>query len=152
MEIRRAQAGEREYLLEVWLRSAKATHTFVSTEDLACMIPQVKEYFASGRTEIWVACTDSGELMGFMGMSHNKMESLFLAPEFQRRGIGTQLVRFAQSLHSELFVDVNEQNSSAVAFYQTCGFAFRGRSEFDDQGRLYPLLHMYWERQKWECR
>jgi putative acetyltransferase len=39
-------------------------------------------------------------------------------------------------------VDVNEQNSAARRFYEACGFVVEGRSELDDQGRPYPLLHM----------
>jgi putative acetyltransferase len=37
---------------------------------------------------------------------------------------------------------VNEQNTAAVAFYKACGFVVEGRSELDETGRPYPLLHM----------
>ena len=70
------------------------------------------------------------------------MEALFLAPEFHRCGGGRQLVQHAQDLHGELTVDVNEQNPGACDFYQRCGFVVEGRSELDDRGRPYPLLHM----------
>src|SRR5262249_58572626 len=85
---------------------------------------------------------DAGAILGFLGMSGSTMESLFLAPEFQRRGGGRRLVRHAQALHGELTADVNEQNAAARAFYEACGFVVEGRSELDDQGRPYPLLHM----------
>jgi putative acetyltransferase len=143
MDIRRAILTDREVLLDVWLRSVRATHTFVSEEDIQAMIPQVRDYLASSAPEFWVLC-DSGAIMGFMGMSGSKIESLFLAPEFQRRGAGRRLVRHAQALHGELTVDVNEQNAAARAFYEACGFVVEGRSELDDQGRPYPLLHMRW--------
>ena len=142
MDIRRAIPTEREVLLDIWLRSVQATHTFVSEEDLQSMIPQVREYLASNEPEFWVLCDDSEAIMGFMGMSGSKMESLFLAPEFHRRGGGRRLVRHAQAVHGELRVDVNEQNSVARAFYEACGFVVEGRSELDEQGRPYPLLHM----------
>ena len=144
MDIRRAIPTDREVLLDVWLRSVRTTHTFVSEEDIQSMIPQVQDYLASSEPEFWVLRDDSGAIMGFMGMSGSKMESLFLAPEFQRRGAGRRLVRHAQALHGELTVDVNEQNSAARNFYEACGFVVEGRSELDDQGRPYPLLHMRW--------
>ena len=106
------------------------------------MTPQVRDYLASAEPEFWVLCDDSEAVVGFMGMSGSKMESLFLAPEFQRRGAGRRLVRHAQALHGELTVDVNEQNVAARAFYEACGFVVEGRSEFDDAGRPFPLLHM----------
>ena len=142
MDIRRAMPTDGEVLLDVWLRSVRATHSFVSEEELQSMIPQVRDYLASSEPELWVLRDDAGTIVGFMGMSSNKMESLFLDPEFHRRGGGRRLVRHAQALHGELTVDVNEQNSAARGFYEACGFIVEGRSELDDQGRPYPLLHM----------
>jgi putative acetyltransferase len=142
MDIRRAIPTDREVLMDVWLRSVRATHTFVSEEDIQAMIPQVRDYLASSEHDFWVLCDDAGAITGFMGMSGSKMESLFLAPEFQRRGAGRRLVRHAQALYGELTVDVNEQNLAARGFYEACGFVVEGRSELDDQGRPYPLLRM----------
>ena len=142
MDIRRAIPTDREALLDVWLRSVRATHTFVSEENIQSMIPQVRDYLASSAPEFWVLCDDSGAIMGFMGMSGSKMESLFLAPEFHRRGGGRRLVLHAQALHGELTLDVNEQNVAARGFYEACEFVVEGRSELDEQGRPYPLLHL----------
>lgn len=140
--IRRATAIDGELLVDRWLKSVRATHAFVSDEDIESMIPHVRSYLSSSTAEIWVACDTSGTVMGFMGLSGSKMDALFLAPEFHRRGAGRLLVRHAQTLHAELTVDVNEQNATALRFYEACGFAVEGRSELDEQGRPYPLLHM----------
>ena len=142
MEIRRAIPTDREVLLDIWQRSVRATHTFVSEEDIWSMTPEVRDYLASSEPEFWILCDDSGAIRGFMGMSGSKMDSLFIAPEFQRRGAGRQLLLHAHALHGELTVDVNEQNAAARDFYGACGFVVEGRSELDDQGRPYPLLHM----------
>ena len=142
MDIRRAIPTDRAALLDVWLRTVRATHTFVSEENIQAMIPQVRDYLAAREPEFWVLCDDFGAIMGFMGMSGSKMESLFLGPEFHGRGGGRRLVRHAQELHGELTTDVNEQNSAACRFYEACGFVVEGRSEVDDAGRPFPLLHM----------
>lgn len=39
-------------------------------------------------------------------------------------------------------MDVNEQNQSAKLFYQVMGFEEYDRSEVDDAGREYPILHL----------
>ena len=142
MNIRRARSTDREVLSDIWLRSVRATHTFVSKEDIHSFTPLVRDYLGSSEAELWVLCSDSGTVMGFMGMSGSKMDALFLAPEFYRCGGGRQLVRHAQELRGELAVDVNEQNLGACRFYEACGFVVEGRSELDDMGRPYPLLHM----------
>ena len=128
-------------LFDLWLRSVEATHAFVSEADIESFKPLVRDYLASNETEFWVLCRD-GAVTGFMGMAGPKMESLFLAPEFHRCGGGRRLVEHARGRYGELTVDVNEQNTAAVAFYRACGFWVEGRSELDDNGRPYPLLHM----------
>ncbi|MDR1040632.1 MAG: GNAT family N-acetyltransferase, partial [Deltaproteobacteria bacterium] len=40
------------------------------------------------------------------------------------------------------FVDVNEQNEQGVGFYRHLGFHVISRSEYDEQGRHFPLLHL----------
>lgn len=142
MHIRRAIPTDREVLPDIWLRSVQATHTFVSEEDIQSFIPLVRDYLASSEPEIWVLCSDSGTIMGFMGMTGSKIEALFLAPEFHRHGGGRRLVQHAQMLRGQLTVDVNEQNRMAYRFYEACGFVVVGWSELDDTGRPYPLLHM----------
>lgn len=144
MNIRRAIVSDRDRLLDIWLRSVRATHIFVTENDIQFMLPLVREYLAPENVELWVLCTETDSPIGFMGMTGIKMDSLFLAPEFLRRGGGKLLVCHAQSLHDELVVDVNEQNPAACRFYEACGFVTIGRSELDDAGRPFPLLHMRW--------
>ena len=142
MTIRRALSTERDALVDIWLRSVRATHTFLSEEDIQSLLPATREYLTSDDPELWVLCSDSGAVMGFMGMSGSEIEALFLAPEFHRRGGGRRLVQHAQKLRGELIVDVNEQNPAAHRFYEACGFVVEGRSELDDAGRPFPVLHM----------
>ena len=142
MNIRQAIQADRERLLDIWLRSVRATHTFLSEEDIQSLLPPTRDYLTSDEPELWVLCTDAGAVVGFMGMSGSKMEALFLAPEFRHQGGGRRLVRHAQELHGELTTEVNEQNPAARRFYEACGFVVEGRSELDDAGRPFPLLHM----------
>ncbi len=139
MDIRRAIPADRDILADIWLRSVRATHTFLSEEDIQSLLPLARDYLTSDEPELWVLCW---AVMGFMGMSGSKMDALFLAPEFHGRGGGRRLVRHARELHGELTTDVNEQNPAARRFYEVCGFVVEGRSELDDAGRPFPLLHM----------
>jgi putative acetyltransferase len=140
--VRRSTPTDHAALLDCWLRSVEATHHFVAPADVRAMIPQVRDYLASDSSGIWVACDAAGTIFGFMGLSGGQLESLFLAPEFQGRGVCRFLVQHARSLRANLTVDVNEQNTAAHRFYEACGFVVAGRSEFDGQGRPYPLLHL----------
>jgi putative acetyltransferase len=141
MEIRKSLPTDRDALLDIWLRSVRVTHRFLSEDDIQSLLPLVRDV-ALAQLEVWVLCSDAGDPIGFLGLSGAKVEAMFLAPEFLRRGGGRMLLRHARQLKGALTVDVNEQNPEAVQFYQACGFAVVGRSEVDEGGRPFPLLHM----------
>lgn len=145
MTIRQARLDEHGILLDIWLRSVRATHTFLTEADIQFFLPLVRD-LALPALELWVLATDDDVPVGFMGLSGSKLEALFLAPEVLRRGGGRQLVEHARSLKGELRVDVNEQNPGAVRFYEACGFVLEGRSELDSTGRPFPLLHLRLKR------
>lgn len=138
MTIREAAPGDRDALLDVWLRSVRATHTFLTEGDIQELLPQVPGALAG--LEVWVL-TD-GEVIGFLGLDGAKLEALFLAPEHLPRGGGRRLVEHARRLKGPLTVDVNERNVEALRFYEALGFRVIGRSDVDAAGRPYPLLHL----------
>ena len=140
MTIREATSADRAALLDIWLRSVRATHTFLTEDDIQSLYPLVRDH-ALPALELWVLC-DGESLSGWMGLSASKLEALFLAPEFTGRGGGRALVKHARQLKGPLTVDVNEQNPEALRFYEACGFEVCGRFATDDGGRPFPLLHM----------
>jgi putative acetyltransferase len=140
MQIRPAHLEDRDALLDIWLRSVRATHRFLNEADIQSLLISARDRWLVG-LEVWVL-TEDGQLIGFMGMSEHKIEALFLGPEYLRRGGGRLLVEHAASRHPTLLVDVNEQNPAARCFYEALGFVIEGRSEVDGQGRPFPLLHM----------
>ena len=141
MEIREGRPGDWRRLLEIWEASVRATHSFLSEQDIAGLLPEVRDA-ALPALELWVLCDDDGELLGFMGLDGTKLEALFIAPSSSRRGGGRMLVEHARRLKGPLTVDVNEQNPAALRFYEAMGFAVRGRSPVDGSGRPFPLLHL----------
>lgn len=141
MQIRKATTDDHPELLEIWLKSVRATHAFLGEEDIQIFLPLVRDHALPG-LELWVLEADAGEKMGFMGLDGPKLEAIFLAPKFLRQGGGKRLVAHAQELKGPLTVDVNEQNRAAVDFYKSLGFVVEGRSELDGTGRPFPLLHL----------
>lgn len=61
---------------------------------------------------------------------------------YRGTGIGSALLSSVVAECGVRTVDVNEQNEQASAFYRRRGFVVIGRSEVDEQGRPYPMLHM----------
>ncbi|MFN8010986.1 MAG: acetyltransferase [Holophagaceae bacterium] len=140
MNIRAATLGDHPALLALWLRSVRATHTFLTEADIQALHPLVRDH-ALPALELWVL-EDGGTILGWIGLDGAKLEALFMDPDHAGRGGGRQLVAHARALKGPLTLDVNEQNPGAVAFYRRLGFRVTGRSDLDGQGRPFPLLHM----------
>ena len=142
MSVRPAQPSDVSELLTIWLRSVRATHTFLTERDIQSLLPMVRDQVLPN-LNLWVLCGERDRLIGFMGVGEDSIEALFIDPKYLRRGGGTLLVRHARRLlRRQLRVDVNEQNWRAVEFYKASGFVVVGRSTVDDDGRPFPLLHM----------
>lgn len=140
MTIRKSTPADFDALLAIWLSAVRATHKFLTEEDIQTLLPEVR-HSAFPALEMWVLLRD-GEPIGFAGLDGAKLEALFLDPEHQRRGGGRLLVEHARQLKGPLSVDVNEQNPEAVGFYVAMGFQVVGRSPVDSGGRPFPLLHL----------
>ena len=103
-------------LLEVWERSVRATHHFLSDREIG----EIREYVPQALREVphlIAAWREDGSPAGFMGIAGERLEMLFLAPE--ERG-----------------------KAQARGFYERLGFRVRSRSELDEQGRPYPILEL----------
>ena len=140
--IRPGRAGDAARNLEIWRAAVAATHDFLAPADLDRIDAMVSDWLAHTRPWVWVDRTDSPR--GFMALTSAHIDALFVDPVHHGVGVGRALIAHARALHGRLTVDVNEQNSLAVGFYERLGFERTGRSPTDDQGMPYPLLHLTW--------
>jgi len=142
-QIRRVEASDRRALLELWERSVRATHGFLTETDINTYRPLVADILAAERIELWTLVDGETTPIGFLGVSEHVIEALFVDPDHLGAGWGRRLVAHAQALQpGDLAVDVNEQNIAARRFYDALGFTVVGRSEHDDAGRPHPVLHL----------
>lgn len=116
-----------------------ATHDFLKEEDFnEIKATLITNYFPNVNL---YAIADKGVYAGFIGLSPDSIEMLFIDSDRRGRGYGSALIEFAKQ-HSATKVDVNEQNPSALNFYKAKGFRIIERDETDDAGRPYPILHL----------
>ena len=143
LEIVKYSDKYREQLLDVWEKSVLATHDFLKPGDFHAIKEIVKRIDFNAFDVYCLLQND--ELAGFLGVAEQKVEMLFLSPNYFGKGLGKKLLHFAISELSADMVDVNEQNTNAVGFYRKFGFKTYERTDKDDQGRDYPLLRMILE-------
>jgi len=128
-------------MLNVWENSVRATHNFITEEDIEFFKPIIIE---QAFPAITLKCVkdESGSILGFVGVHASKIEMLFILNEARRQGVGKVLLHYAIKQLNATKVDVNEQNPLAVGFYEHMGFKIVSRSPLDDMGKPFPILHM----------
>ncbi|MEU1952840.1 GNAT family N-acetyltransferase [Nocardia rhamnosiphila] len=134
--------GAAEYgrLVGVWRSAVKATHHFLAEADRVDIESRlIDAHFPQVRLTVMDV---GGEVIAFSGTAGDSLEMLFVAADARGRGAGSELLAHAVREQGVRRVDVNEQNEQAVRFYARRGFVVVGRSDHDEAGRPYPLLHM----------
>lgn len=89
-----------------------------------------------------VSFTDDAAPIGFAGIADDKLEMLFLSPDYFQQGIGYKMISTAIQDYQIKYVDVNEQNPKALKFYLRQGFTIFKRSPVDSDNRPFPILHL----------
>ena len=128
-------------LAQVWERSVRATHLFLSDDE----IKSIKEYVPqalNGIAHLMIAEDESGRAVAFMGIEDGSLEMLFIAPEEHGKGLGKRLIQYGIENYAVERLAVNEQNPQAKGFYEHMGFQVYKRTDLDEQGNPYPLLYM----------
>lgn len=127
-------------LTALWEASVRATHHFLTEEDIRKLLPFVREGLSG--TGILAVAYDGDMPVAFMGIGADKIEMLFVAPGYFGKGIGRELAELAIAQYGVRYVDVNEQNPQAAGFYRHIGFGEYERTEWDEQGNPFPVLKM----------
>ena len=128
-------------LLEVWEGAVRATHLFLSDDE----VKSIKEYVPqalNGIAHLMIAEDESGRAVAFMGVEDGSLEMLFVAPEERGKGLGKRLIQYGIENYAVERLAVNEQNPQAKGFYEHMGFQVYKRTDLDEQGNPYPLLYM----------
>lgn len=83
-----------------------------------------------------------GETAGFIGLSGNYIEGLFVKKEYRSLGIGTALIDFVKHKKKELSLNVYFQNEKAVKFYIKNGFEIKEKLDLNPADEYV----MVWEK------
>lgn len=132
-------------LLRVWESSVRATHKFLSNEEIL----EIKKYVPealSGISHLIIDTNENGNPIAFMGIENQKLEMLFITSEYRGNGIGKKMLLHGIENYGMNDLAVNEDNPEAKGFYEHMGFKVYKRNELDDQGKPYPVLYMRLEK------
>ena len=104
---------------EIWLDTNIKTHYFISAQYWKSNFELVKELLLQATVYVY---EDKQEIQGFIGLSNEYIEGIFVSAEMQSQGIGKILLNYVKGKRNKLILNVNQKNTRAISFYQREGF------------------------------
>ena len=141
--IRKFENLDLDAVMQIWLQANLDAHAFIPAsfweahfEMVRDMLPQAELYVHESE--------DTRQIDGFIGLTGNHIEGIFVAKAARSKGIGKALLDYAKSRKPSLTLSVYQKNQRALAFYQREQFTVQ--SEGIDEDTNEADIQMLWTR------
>ncbi|WDZ52816.1 N-acetyltransferase [Acinetobacter vivianii] len=141
-EIRKATSNDFNELTKIWLQASIKAHHFIPASYWESNITKMQEIYLP-MSEVYIA-EDAINIYGFIALVEDTVAAIFVSPEHQAKGIGKQLISYAQEMRSRLELNVYQENKNSVKFYLASGF--RVINEGLDTATNAKEYVMLWEK------
>ena len=130
--------------MQIWLHGNLDAHAFITASFWTERFEMVRDLLP--QAELYVH-EDAGtrQIDGFIGLTENHIEGIFVVKSARSKGIGKALLDYAKSRKPRLDLSVYQKNERALAFYQREQFTVQ--SEGIDEDTNEAELQMLWSRQ-----
>ncbi|MDO4438320.1 MAG: GNAT family N-acetyltransferase [Eubacteriales bacterium] len=139
--IRKIEKRDIDAVADIWLNTNLKAHDFIDEAYWKSNYDMVKEMFTEA--EIYVYEQEE-KVLGFIGLSDDYIEGIFVSCDSQSGGIGKALVDFVKEKREKLSLNVYDKNTRAVRFYEREGFTIISEGTDRDTGE--KDLEMLWHR------
>ena len=142
--IRKFESRDLDAVMQIWLHSNLDAHAFIPASFWEAHFEMVRDLLP--QAELYVH-EDAGtrQIDGFIGLTENHIEGIFVVKSARSKGIGKALLDYAKSRKPRLDLSVYQKNERALAFYQREQFTVQ--SEGIDEDTNEAELQMLWSRQ-----
>lgn len=141
--IKQLEAFEIKEVMDIWLKTNISAHNFIPREYWIENYKLVEEeYLPASTTFIY---RENDIIKGFISIIDSSfIGALFVLEDYQRQGIGKDLINYCKALYSSLKLGVYKENTAAVNFYRNCGFIVEKEQNNEDSG--YEEYVMSWTK------
>ncbi|MCE0492458.1 N-acetyltransferase [Vibrio salinus] len=140
--IRKCRDDDIQIVLEIWLKTSTIAHDFVSPDFWVSQTEAMRTIYLPA-SDSYIFENEHG-VVGFCSLYENHLAALFVAPEYQRQGIGKKLLDHAKKQAKKLTLSVYKENVSSYQFYFSQGF--KVISEQPDQHTGHSEFTMIFHR------
>lgn len=132
------QPNQIDDVMNIWLASTTRAHPFIPESYWARNFMIVKKQYLPNA--VTFTAEEDGQVQGFISMMGNHIGALFIAPAFQKQGIGSSLLSHCKKEYDQLTVSVYVKNQNAVGFYRSQGFGIDEEKLDNAAGELEYLM------------
>ena len=141
--IRILQETDIDRVMALWLDTNLKTHDFVPAEYWRSNFEPVKEMLPQAEVYVYES---AGEIQGFVGLSGEYIEGIFVVDEMQSQGIGRRLLDHMKATKDTLYLSVYQKNTRAIRFYHREGFVIQREGLDESTGE--KEFTMLWRRKQ----
>jgi ribosomal protein S18 acetylase RimI-like enzyme len=147
LKIRPARADEYDTVADVWARSWLSNR--VGTENAATLTAIMRERIPLEIKDGWslYVADDAGTVAAMLAfrLRDRYLDQLFIAPEYQAKGLGKRLLAFTREhLPKEIWLRCVRENERAWRWYEREGFVFE-KEQFEPRSG-YTMKYYRWKR------
>ena len=136
--IRKLQKADINRVTDLWLDTNFKAHDFIPAQYWKNNYDAVKEMLPQAEVYVY---EDAGGIQGFVGLSGEYIERIFVADETQSQGIGKRLLDHMKAIKDTLRLNVYQKNTRAIRFYQREGFVIQHEGSDESTGeKEYTML------------
>ena len=117
--IRELRKADIDIVANIWLDTNINAHYFISAQYWKSNFELVKELLLQATVYVY---EDKQEIQGFIVLSNEYIEGIFVSAEMQSQGIGKILLNYVKGKRNKLILNVYQKNTRAISFYQREGF------------------------------
>ena len=140
--IRELRKADINSVADIWLDTNRKAHAFIPASYWESNFALVKEMLP--QAEVYVYEDEKG-IQGFLGLSGEYIEGIFVSEQAQSHGIGKCLLDYAKNRKPALRLNVYQKNMRAIRFYRREGFQIQREGLDADTGE--PDYEMLWRRE-----
>ena len=142
--IRKFENLDLDAVMQIWLQANLDAHAFIPASFWEANFEMVRDLLS--QAELYVhENEDTRQIDGFIGLTENHIEGIFIAKSARSKGIGRALLEYAKSRKPRLTLSVYQKNERALAFYRREQFVVQ--SEGIDGDTNEAEIQMLWTRQ-----
>lgn len=135
--IRKLEKDDIDAVMKIWRDGNIKAHTFIAKEYWDNNYDYVKEILPNSEIYVYIY---KEKIVGFIGISNNYIEGIFVDNNNQRNGIGKSLLNKVKENKESLTLEVYEKNINAINFYKKNGFIVVKEIMDEDTGeRVYNM-------------